>query len=84
MEEFDAEVEGWFPLLIEVDLPPLFGADLFEVVKRRLLLLVVWMAGVGGGLSPCLFLGLMGWPAFWLRSNSLGSGLRVCWMHILP
>ena len=35
-EKFDAEVEGWLPLLPEVDLPPtLSGTDLFEVVKHE-------------------------------------------------
>ena len=29
LEEFDREVEGWLPLLPEVDLPFLSGTDLF-------------------------------------------------------
>ena len=32
---FDAEVEGWLPLLLEVDLPPLTCADLAGVVRRE-------------------------------------------------
>ena len=35
LEEFDAEVEGWLPLLPEVDLPPLTGTVLAEVVRRK-------------------------------------------------
>ena len=35
MEEFDAEVEGWLPLLPEMDLPPLTGADIAGVVWRK-------------------------------------------------
>ena len=33
MNEFDEEVEEWAPLLPEVDLPPLTGDDLFQVVR---------------------------------------------------
>ena len=35
LEEFDVEVEGWLPLLLEVHLSPFTGADLPEVVKRK-------------------------------------------------
>ena len=35
LEEFDDEVEGWLPLLPEVDLPPLTGDDLFQVVRLK-------------------------------------------------
>ena len=49
MEEFDAEVEVWLPLLPEVELPPLTGDDLLQV----------WMVGYGGSSSPCLFFDLM-------------------------
>ena len=35
LEEFDAEVEGWLPLLPEVDVPPLSGTHRFELVKRK-------------------------------------------------
>ena len=35
LEEFDAEVEGWLPLLPEVDVPPLSCTDRFEVVMRK-------------------------------------------------
>ena len=31
---FDEVVEGWLPLLPEVELPPLTGADLAEVVRQ--------------------------------------------------
>ena len=48
LKEFDEEVEGWLPWLPEVDLPPLTGDDLFQVVRLKLPLQVVWMAGVGG------------------------------------
>ena len=34
LEEFDAEVGGWLPLLHEISLPPLTGEDLAEVVRR--------------------------------------------------
>ena len=39
LEEFDREVKDWLPLLPEVHLPRLFIV--------RVLLLAVWMAGVG-------------------------------------
>ena len=32
-EEFNEEVVGWLPLLPEVDMPPLTGDDLFQVVR---------------------------------------------------
>ena len=35
LEEFDAEVESWLPLLPEVDLPLLIGADLAGVARRK-------------------------------------------------
>ena len=35
MEEFDEEVEGWLPLLPEVQPPPLTGDDLFQVVRHK-------------------------------------------------
>ena len=35
MEDFDAEVEGLLPLLPEVHLPPLTGAVLADVVRRK-------------------------------------------------
>ena len=35
MKEFDQEVEGWLPWLPEVDLPPLTGDDLFQVVRLK-------------------------------------------------
>ena len=35
MEEFDAEVEGELLLLPEMEMPPLSGTDLFEVVKHK-------------------------------------------------
>ena len=43
LEEFDTEVEDWLPLLPEVDLPPLTGAVLAEVVRRK--------NGTAGGLD---------------------------------
>ena len=46
LEEFDLEVEGWLPLLPEVDLPLVrFLLTLFSV---RVPLRVVLMVGVGG------------------------------------
>ena len=46
LEEFDLEVEGWLPLLPEVDLPLVrFLLMLFSV---RVPLRVVLMVGVGG------------------------------------
>ena len=35
LEEFDREVEGWLPLLPEVDLPQLTGQMLADVVQRK-------------------------------------------------
>ena len=35
LEEFDAEVDGWLPLLHEISLPPLTGEGLAEVVRRE-------------------------------------------------
>ena len=35
LEEFDAEVEGWLPLLPEVHLPCLTGQMLADVVQRK-------------------------------------------------
>ena len=35
LEEFNEEVEGWLPLLPEVDVPPLTGSDLFQVVPCK-------------------------------------------------
>ena len=45
LEEFDREVDGWPPLLPEVDLTRLTGQVLADVVQRKLL--VVLMVGVG-------------------------------------
>ena len=42
------EVEGWLPLLPEVHLPWLTCQMLADVVQRKVLLLVVLMAGVRG------------------------------------
>ena len=35
LEEFSEEVVGWLPLLPEVDVPPLTGDDLFQVVRCK-------------------------------------------------
>ena len=35
LEEFNEEVVGWLPLLPEVDMPPLTGDDLFQVVRCK-------------------------------------------------
>ena len=35
MEEFDAEVEDWLPLLLEVDFPTLTGAALADVFRHK-------------------------------------------------
>ena len=35
LEEFNEEVVGWLPLLPEIDMPPLTGDDLFQVVRRK-------------------------------------------------
>ena len=49
LEEFDREVEDWLPLLPEVSLSRLTGQVLADVVQRKkVLLLVVLMAGVEG------------------------------------
>ena len=83
LEEFNEEVVGWLPWLTEGDMPPLTGDDLCRLFGVRLLLLVVWMVGVGGSLSPCLSLGLMVLLVSLLRLRSLGFGLRGCWMLTL-
>ena len=35
LEEFNEEVKGWLPLLLEVDLPKLTGQMLADVVQRE-------------------------------------------------
>ena len=35
LEEFDREVDGWLPLVPEVDLPRLTGQVLADVVQRK-------------------------------------------------
>ena len=35
LSAFDREVGGWLPHLGEVDLPPLFGSDLYDVVQHK-------------------------------------------------
>ena len=35
LEEFDREVDGWLPLLLEVDVPRLTGQVLADVVQRK-------------------------------------------------
>ena len=35
LEEFDAEVVGWLSLLPEIEMPPLTGDDLLQVVRRK-------------------------------------------------
>ena len=35
LEEFNEEVVGWLPLLPEIDMPPLTGDDIFQVVRRK-------------------------------------------------
>ena len=51
LEEFDAEVEGWLPLLPEVEVPPSTGADLAEVVRHKT---ASTGALDGWGWRPCL------------------------------
>ena len=50
----------------------------------KVLLLVVWMAGVGGSSRLSRFLGLMVLLVFSPRLRSLGFGQMVCWMLTLP
>ena len=47
LEEFDREVEGWLPLLLEIHLPRLTGQMLMSF-SVRVLLVVVLMVGDGG------------------------------------
>ena len=35
LKDFNEEVDGWLPLLPEVELPPLAGDDLLQVVRRK-------------------------------------------------
>ena len=51
------------------------------IVRR--FLLVAWMAGAGGNLKCCQFLGLMVLLAFCLVLRILGFGLRGCLMLTL-
>ena len=80
LEEFNAEVVGWLPLLPEVEMHPLTGDDLFQVVRRK--------TATAGSLD--------GWGWRELKSlpvprfdglarvlKSLEFGLRGCWMRIL-
>ena len=54
LEEFDAEVEGWLPLLPEVHLAPFTGADLPGVVRRDVCYSwQLYMGGVGGSSKSC-------------------------------
>ena len=83
LEEFYEDVVGWLPLLPEVDMPPLTGDDLFQVVRCK--------TATAGSLdgwgwrssSPCLSLGLMVLLVSLRRLRSLGFGLRGCWMRTL-
>ena len=83
LDEFGFEVDVWLPLLPEVHLPRLTGQLLADVVQR-VLLPVVWMAGVGGSSRSCLSLGLMVWLVFLLKLRIWVSGLMVCWMLFVP
>ena len=80
LEEFDREVEGWLPLLPEVDLPRLTGQLLADVVLHK--------GATAGSLDGwgffCLFLGLMSLLVFLPRWRILGCGQMECWMLTLP
>ena len=84
LEKFDREVDGWLPLLPEIELPRLTGQMLADVVHRK-------GAAAGGldgwgwrGSRSCLSLGVMSWLAFLSRWRILGFGLMGCWMLTLP
>ena len=81
LEEFTRGVDGWLPFLPEVSLPRLTGVlRLFDV---RVLLLVVWMAGVGGSSRFYRLPGLMVLLVFYLRWRILEFGQRFCLTLIL-
>ena len=81
LEEFNEEVVGWLPLLPEVDMPPLTGDDIFQVVRCK--------TATAGSLNGWgwrelkSLLGLMVLLVSLLRLRSLGFGLRGCWMRTL-
>ena len=55
---FNAEVGGRLPTLEEVDMPPLVGQDLLMLFRKRSLLPVALVGGVGGSLRAFLLPGL--------------------------
>ena len=83
LEEFTEEVDGWLPLLPEIDMPPLTGDGLVQVVRRKTATAGSLEVGDGWSSSLCLFPGLMVLLVSLLRLRSLGFGLRGCWMRTL-
>ena len=55
---FNVVVGGWLPTLDEVDMPPLVGQDLLMLFRKRSLLPVALVGGVGGSLRAFLLFGL--------------------------
>ena len=85
LEDFSHEVEGgWLPVLDIFQLPPLTGEILAEVVKRKKLQLLVWMALGGESLKRSRSPGLIVWLVFFGLLRSKGYGLMDFWMPILP
>ena len=83
LEEFDAEVEVWLPLLLEAHLPPLTGADLAGVVRRE--------SATAGSLDVWGWRELKVLPEVWFaglacilsKVEEIGFGRMVCWMLTL-